>query len=206
MIKQTFLACLLCIVFVVIDFSGCTSKPNTDPMALFNSLSARANRVAVLYAPAALDAIPLLAAQLKWSTATAEKYKGVIVKIRDASGSVSKTLGAIADTAITADQKIVIGPLLVAIGDGLTELDNLGLFAAIEKSTAVDVAIKVGALSLKTVGRLLPLFTAPGVTHEADDRDRTIERQGRGCDIRFALAFATDQTVWASSCRPRVAA
>lgn len=135
---------------------ACSNKPNTDPSAAarFNSLSARAGRVATIYTGAALTALPLVAATLKWDTVKQEAATALLIKIRDAAGSISSTLGTIADSAISAQQRVIIGPLLAAIGNGLAELEGLGLFSAIE-NTRVEAGIRVAAMALQTIGRLL---------------------------------------------------
>lgn len=137
---------------------ACTSKPNTDPSAtaVFNSISARLNRVASIYAPAVLDTLPLVAATLKWDDAKVESIKRIVqTKIKDSAQSAARTLGKVTDSAISASQKVVIGPLLIAIGDGLAELDALGLFSSIE-GTKLEAGVRIAAMALKTIGRLLP--------------------------------------------------
>lgn len=135
---------------------ACSNKPNTDPSAAarFNSLSARTGRVAAIYVPAALTALPLVAATLKWDAVKQEAARTVLVKVRDSAASISSTLGTIADSAISSEQRVIIGPLLAAIGDGLSELETLGLFSAIE-NVRVEAGIRVAAMALKTIGALL---------------------------------------------------
>jgi hypothetical protein len=139
---------------------ACNPKPNTNPTQTFNSLSARVSRVATIYTPTALDALPLLAAELKWTQAKVESAKAELITIRDTAAAVAKALGSIADSAITADQKILIGPLLTVIATGVEELDKLGLFGGSESVSKLETGVRVAILTLRIVGRLLPQFPA----------------------------------------------
>lgn len=136
---------------------GCNKKVDTDPTvaARFNSISARLDRIATIYTPAALKAIPFLAPIAKWSDDQVKAGEKIIANIRDSAATGRRTLGAIVDSAITPSQKVIIGPLLVAIGDGLIELEKLGLFNSLEGSK-IEAGIKTAALALKAVGGLLP--------------------------------------------------
>lgn len=157
-------SCLLIqmVIFVsVVSLPGCGGKAQTDPWATFNSIGPRCNRVATIYAPAALDALPLLASELKWDAAKTEAARAWIIKVRDTCASVSTTLGNIRDTAITADQRLLIGPLLLAIGDGLDQLDHLNLFGSLESSSKVEIGLRITALALRETGRLLSLSSLP---------------------------------------------
>lgn len=141
----------------ILSMPGCGGKAQTDPWATFNSIGPRCNRIATIYAPAALDALPLLASELKWDATKTEAARGWIIKVRDTCASVSTALGAIKDSAITADQRLLIGPLLVAIGDGLDRLDHLNLFGSLESSSKVEIGLRITALGLRETGRLLSL-------------------------------------------------
>lgn len=149
------------ITIVLLSAAACGGKVNSDPWKNFNSISARADRVATIYAPAAIDALPLLAAELKWDADKTEKVKGWIVKIRDSAAAVHTTLGRILDSAITPDSKVLIGPLLTAIADGVDQLDGLNLFGSLESSSKVDLALRLTALGLRETGRLLTLPPEP---------------------------------------------
>lgn len=144
------------LILALVTVSACGPKPATDPSttARFNSISARAARVATIYAPAAQDALPFLAETLKWDATKVAAVKAVIQKVQASASSVSRTLGNIVDAAITPDQKLIIGPLLTTLGNGLSELDSLNLFNAIEGSK-LETGIRVASLALKTIGRLL---------------------------------------------------
>lgn len=150
------------LIAIVITFSACGNKSvNNDPWATFNSISARSDRIARLYSPAALDALPLLAVEMKWDAEKTNKVKALIVQIRDTSASVATTLGRIKDSALTADQRVLIGPLLTAIGEGLDELDRLNLFGSLEGSSKIEITLRVTALALRETGRLLTLPPEP---------------------------------------------
>jgi hypothetical protein len=147
---------LLVLVFLASSMAvGCNGRVQLTPVEQFNSLSARAGRVATVYAPAALDALPLLGAELKWDGQKTETVRVWIVKVRDSAAAVSQSLGKIADSAITREQRLAVGPLLSVIGDGLTQLDSLGLFGSVEKVSTLEAGVRVSALALKTVGWLM---------------------------------------------------
>jgi len=152
--KRRLVTYVLGIVFILSAVS-CGGKVQTTPFQIFNSLSARADRLATIYAPAALDTLPLLAAELKWDATKTEQARGYIIKIRDSAATVRATLGQVLDTAISPDSRLLIGPFLLAIADGIDALDKLNLFGSLESSSKIDLAVRLTALGLRETGRLL---------------------------------------------------
>lgn len=135
---------------------GCGGKVQTKIEA-FNSTSARIDRIANLYVPTAIDGIPIVAAELKWNQQTIDKVRTALQKIQTSARSVSKALGQIADSAITPDQKLLVGPLLRIIVDTLAELNNAGLFNI---SDQVESTVRLAIFGLQTTIRLLPSYQA----------------------------------------------
>lgn len=138
--------------------SGCSPKAETDLKARFNSVSARSARVAV-YAQTARDALPVIAAELKKDQAWIDRAAGVLDKIKAGASQVSVSLGQIADAAITADQKILIAPLLKIVSDGLSELDQAGFFN-LPGDSRLENYIHLAVIGLKAAIGLLQVAAA----------------------------------------------
>ena len=149
-------AILISILLISASLAGCGGKVKTSLAGGFNSISARSDRIARIYCPAAIDALPIVAVELKWSEEEVNDARAIIKTIEDTAASIHQSLGDLVDTAISADQRLLIGPLLKVIADEAAKLDGLGLFKQVGVSTGVETGIRIAVLALQTTARLLP--------------------------------------------------
>lgn len=142
---------------MVILTGGCvSSKPETSLQKRLNGVSARCERIAV-YAGVAVDALPLIAGELKWSAERVALIRPRLELIRDTARQVSTALGQIADEAITPDQKLVIVPLVRVLVDSVAALQDQGLFD-VAGASRLDDGIRLAVITMRAVVQLLPLF------------------------------------------------
>jgi len=188
----------LVIASLLAGMVGCSNKPNTNLQAKFNSVSARCARIAV-YAQTGRDALPLIAAELKKDQAWIDRAGGILDRIKVGAGKVSVTLGDIADSAITADQKLLIGPVLTIVSDGLMELDQAGMFD-LPGDSKLETYVHLAVIGLKTAIALLrgSGFMAAEV-RSAEFGVRSPEVQAAVLPASSVQGFAANERLWSAA-------